>query len=174
MLEFLGGRLFRMGTAAAVLFIYGQEPLEHKRIIIQDFMAAVGRDKAGDFSGGNDGGGAAKLFFHPLDHTVQHGGSAIHGAALHTGDGVFSNGVFRRFQTDFGKLGSADGQIIQGTVQPGNDDASGIAALLVDYGDGGGCPHVNDDNGKRVGFHGAHSVDHHIAAKLGRIINLNI
>ena len=52
-----------------------------------------------------------------------------------------------------------------------NDDAAQITAFMVDGGDGGGCPHVKNNQGSRIVIDGSHGVNHPVRTQGCRIVH---
>ena len=70
-------------------------------------MSAQGSDEAGEAAGGQYGGLCAQFLFHPVDDAVQHAGVAVHNAAAHTVNGIFTDDTWRNVKADVGQLGGA-------------------------------------------------------------------
>ena len=87
-----------------ILFVNDHEPLQEQGIVIDDFVFAERNHETGETAGSNDGSRFAQLFLHMLQDAVDHAGIAVHDAAAHAVDGVFTDDTLRNVQADGRKL----------------------------------------------------------------------
>src|SRR5699024_10570470 len=147
-----------------ILLIENKQTLEQQGVVDDDVVAAQGHDKTGEAAGGDDRGLLPQFRLHAVDDSVDHGGGSVHNAGAHAVDGVCADHLSRGLQADLGELGGAAAQGVQGDPEARQDDAADVVARRVDDGHGGGCPHVDDDEGGGVLPQGRHGVHDHVAS----------
>src|SRR5699024_10052853 len=87
-----------------VFLIQNRQPLQEQIVIQNDLSSAVGHDLFCKSACSNDCHIGAKLFFHPVDDSVDGRCTAVDNPALHAFDRIFPDQMLRRFQTDAGQL----------------------------------------------------------------------
>ena len=154
-----------------LLFLLQTNQLQapHEQVlVVNDLIAAVAHNNRRIAAGGHDGGiFTGDDLLHAVDDAVQHPRRAIDDAVAHTVLGVFADKI--------------PGWVLQGYIlqqrrvlrqgiqrqpHPREHHATLIGLLLGDIGNGGGCAHLDHNNGRRVFFHGGHGIGHQVGAQL--------
>ena len=133
-------------------------------------MGADGNNAVGQTAGGHHRGLLAQLGLHAVDHAVQQQGGTQNAAAFHAVHGVGADGVGRGIQRDGGQQRRVGRQRRQGQLHAGDDGPAAERTLAIQYGDGGGGAHVDEDQGRLIHVQRAHGGHQQVAGQRGGVV----
>ena len=120
-----------------------KDSFEQEVGVAGDLMLAMGNDGLGH-AASSDEMGVFKVGQEFVDQTVDHGGSTIEDAALHTFERISSYEMAWFLYGDGGQLRGALAEGIQGGLYARDDHAAKVGLVFVDDADGGRRAEVDD------------------------------